>query len=107
MRIVTGPVHRRTRRVVGALAFCPQPASQLRRQLHNEAAPQRVIYIPVGHVYDVRPDWNTATEKPELGNRDGWFSVTLRRQNSVRARPAFGKRLLGEVPPSPPAGSAA
>ena len=56
-RVRPGPVHRRTRRVVGALPFGPQPARQLRRQLRQEAPRQGVIYIPVDHVYDVRPDW--------------------------------------------------
>src|SRR6516225_4994168 len=62
------PVQRRARRVVGALALGAQPAGQLRRQLRKEAPRQGVIHIPVGHAYDVRPDWNPAKEKPDLGN---------------------------------------
>ena len=63
----------------------PQPASQLHRQLPKEAPLQGVIDFSVGHGHDVRPDWKTANRKPELGNRDGRFSVMLRGRTVVCA----------------------
>src|SRR2546430_67218 len=47
-------VPRRARRVVGALAIGPQRASQLRRQLRQEAARQGIVYFLVCHPPDIR-----------------------------------------------------